>query len=83
MSTTYAIHHTNGLTWHHTTWEHTWAALVAVYGDEIHAVDPHGWPCDGDTAPDLSAGRVLVWSDEADSENDDGARAVASVNEAG
>lgn len=77
----YAINHTHGLTERHETWADAWAGLVAVYGAETYAVDAHGFQVDGDSDPDLSDGRILIWQDEEASENDDGVRAVASVYE--
>jgi hypothetical protein len=76
--TTYSIDHTHGTTEIHDTWADTWASLVAVYGPSLYAVTPDGWEA-GEIEPDLSCGRVLVWSTEDDSLDDDGARAVASV----
>jgi hypothetical protein len=71
-NTAYAVKHT------HTcqvdtfdTLDEALDALREVYGDDIEV--------DGTEDLDQSHGRALVWRDEADSVDDDGARAVASI----
>lgn len=65
----YRVQHSHGATEEHDTYEQALAGLRGVYGSEIEV--------EGD--PDDVHARVLVWSDAEAAENDDGARAVASV----
>jgi len=67
---TYTINYTGGSTDSHDTYEGAVAAVESIYGEAEIGHDG-----------DLSDGgeRTLCWADAEDAENDDGARAVASI----
>lgn len=78
MIATITVRHSHGLTETFSTLDDAMRALEDIYGDEIvTAIYDGGDLTDVD---DLRHGRALVWSDEASSVDDDGARAVASVS---
>lgn len=62
----YTINYTNGRTTHDTL-------TLGEALDHLRAEYPDMVTCDNDPA------RLLVWESEADAEDDDGGRAVASV----
>jgi hypothetical protein len=74
------VKHSHGQTERHDDMEAAWAALRSVYGEEIYAVGPDGWDVTGCETWQHASGSVLVWSDEASSEDDDGQRAVATIS---
>lgn len=75
----YYTSHNHGLTETHDTWVECWAAVVQVYPD-AYAVDAHGFEVTADEETlGIGSDRILVWSCEADSENDDGVRAVCTI----
>ena len=78
MIATITIRHSHGLTESFSSLDEAMAALESIYGDDIVTAIYDG----GDLrdVDDLRYGRALVWSDEASSIDDDGARAVASVS---
>jgi hypothetical protein len=68
---TYAIHHSNGRT----------ETGIVSYAEAVAVVALQYDGCEIGHDGDLSSGgdRTLVWASEADSVDDDGARAVASI----
>lgn len=80
--TTYRVKHSHGLTETFVTFAAAITALRSIHGEDLYAVDPSGHECTDSDDPDLSLGRVLVWTDESASEGDSGVRAVASISAA-
>lgn len=76
MSNGYKISYTVG----HSDTDETFGAIMSVLREqypEAVAYDERGWSVGDDASPD---GRVLVWEDEIESENDDGSAAIAEIN---
>ena len=69
----YEITHSNGTrATEHDTEDEARAEIERVYGEDCYYLED--WESDG---PDSE--RLLVWTSEAESENDPGANAVASI----
>lgn len=74
---TYEVTHSNGSrTTQHDSLESAEQAVRDTYGDACYIHDD--WQSAGYHG-DAEVTRLLVWSDETSSENDDGANAVASI----
>lgn len=72
------INYSNGSKSTVETIEAVHAEIIATYPDAVYCHNGEADDVPRDSEID-DAGRILVWEDEEHSENDDGARAVASI----